>query len=154
MKNRFLILFIITSSLTGFSQHLPMPDELVGKLNKFPTIREFLVNATFDGKVKTDYQIAAYRFTDSVANEPVYVAWSKTSSQQILKLPKGIYWVMDTAQVVLSTPVQYKNVPVTATPVFILKAARQSPVINSIHVEGRPIAVSYTHLTLPTKRIV
>jgi len=124
----------------GFSQPaVKSPAELLEKLEKFPTIREFLVNATFVAQVKSSDQLAVYRFQDMLANEPVYIAWSKAGSQQILKLPKGAYWVMDTAQVVLSTPVNYNNVPVTVTPVFILKAARQSSVIKSVGVEGSPV---------------
>lgn len=134
------IVFLSSFFSKGFSQpEVKKPAELQQMLEKFPTITEFLVNATFNGKVKTTGQLAVYRFLDTMANEPVYIAWSKTGSQQILKLPKGTYWVMDTAQVVLSTPVRYNNVPVTVTPVFILKAAAHSKVINSVHVEGMPI---------------
>ena len=137
-KNCFLLIFL-SCLFSGFSQSIQMPDELQEKLNKFPTIREFLVNALFDSKLKTDDKLTVYRLLDTVANEPVYIAWSKTEFQQKLTLPKGLYWVMDTAQVPLCTPVSYKKIPVTASPVFIFKAAKQSSVISSVRVEGSPI---------------
>jgi len=71
----------------------------------------------------------------TTVDEPVYVAWSKSGFQQTISLPKGRYWVMDTAQVVVSKPIQHNQIPVTETPVYILKAAPQSP-CYSIHLPG------------------
>ncbi|HAH25733.1 MAG TPA: hypothetical protein DCL77_18580 [Prolixibacteraceae bacterium] len=133
--------FIVLSgwAITGFSQSgVPKTGELQEVLVKFPTIKEFLVNASYDGKVKTQDALAAYRFIDTVANEPVYIAWSKTGIQQSLQLPKGTYWVMDTAQVPVDKPFRYNNIQVSAAPVFILQAAPESPIIKTVKVDGQP----------------
>jgi hypothetical protein len=131
---------LLTCVIVGFSKPAINKNvELQDVLKKFPTIKEFLVNASFDGKVKTTDKLAAYRFIDTVANEPVYVAWSKSGIQQNLQLPEGTYWVMDTAQVVMGKPFKYNNIPVPTTPVFILHAASESSVIKSVMVDGDPI---------------
>jgi len=108
-------------------------------LTKFPTINEFLAHAIYEAKVKTSDKLAVYRFMDTMADEPVYVAWSKCGIQQTMTLPKGFYWVMDTAQVNIGMQIKYNQIPIPVTPVFILKAAPHSQSINSVHVEGQPI---------------
>jgi len=134
------VIFLSGFYMTGFSKPvIKSPVELQEILKKYPTINEFLVNASFVGKVKTADQLAVYRFIDTVAKEPVYIAWSETGFQQMLTLPKGTYWVMDTAQVSIDQPIQYNKIPVSASPVFILKAATQSPVVSSVNVDGLPV---------------
>lgn len=135
-----LVAAFLTFFAAGFSQSAAKsPAELQEMLKKFPAIEEFLVNASFERKVQTSDKIAAYRFTDKVANEPVYVAWSKTGVQQNLQLPKGMYWVMDTAQVPVQKPIKHNSIQVSETPVFILQAAPESPVIKTVLVDGVPL---------------
>jgi hypothetical protein len=131
----FLLCFMAGSSQPVVKQNR----ELQEILKKFPTIKEFLVNTSPDGKMKTSDKLAVYRFIDTVANEPVYIAWSKTGNQQNLQLPKGSYWVMDTAQVVVSKPFKSDNIPVSIAPVFILQAAAESPMIKNVLVDGQPL---------------
>lgn len=140
MKINRIILVLTVSLIFGCSQPAGHNQaELQQKLNEFPTIKEFLVHATFQDQVKSAKDVAVYRFTDTLANEPVYVAWSKTEKKQIVSLPKGTYWVMDTAQVAIDQPFQHNEIPVFESPVFILKAAEPSPVIHSVYPEGLPI---------------
>jgi hypothetical protein len=135
----FILIFLI-STLAGFSQSsIDKPVELKEILTKFPTIGEFLIHASYQEQMASSDKLAVYRFTDTTTDEPVYVAWSKSGFQQTLTLPKGQYWVMDTAQVAVSTPIQYNQIPVTETPVYILMAAPHSPVIQSIYLDGMPI---------------
>ncbi|HET6559277.1 MAG TPA: hypothetical protein VFG54_18280, partial [Prolixibacteraceae bacterium] len=54
-------------------------------------------------------------------------------------LPKGLYWVMDTAQVPVDKPLTYNKIRVSEAPVFILQAASQSPVIRSVMVDGQAL---------------
>ncbi|HET6559449.1 MAG TPA: hypothetical protein VFG54_19150, partial [Prolixibacteraceae bacterium] len=64
-------------SLMGFSQSEgKKPVELWETLKRFPTINEFLINSVYEAKVVSSEKKAVYRFTDTVAHEPVYVAWS------------------------------------------------------------------------------
>ena len=140
-KIRIYFIAIFTGFvMTSFSQPvLTRPVELQEMLKKFPTISEFLVHSLYLDKVKTSDKLAVYRFMDTYADEPVYIAWSKTGTLQTLALPKGTYWVMDTAQVTVSNPCKFDQIPVSATPVFILQAAPESPVIQSVLVDGLPI---------------
>jgi hypothetical protein len=124
----------------GFSQPVvKRPVELNELLQKFPAIGEFLINASLAEKMKTSDQMAVYRFQDSVANEAVYMAWSKNGLQHKLSLPRGLYWVMDTAQVPVGRPFEYNRIPVSEAPVFILQAAPESPLIQSVQVDGLPL---------------
>jgi len=135
----FILIFLI-STLAGFSQSsIDKPVELKEMLTKFPTIGEFLIHASYQEQMASSDKLAVYRFTDTTTDEPVYVAWSKSGFQQTLTLPNGQYWVMDTAQVAVSTPIQYNQIPITETPVYILMAAPHSPVIQSIYLDGMPI---------------
>jgi len=134
----FMILLLIV--VAGFSQpSKEKPTELKEMLTKFPTIGEFLIHASYQEQMASSDKLAVYRFTDTTNDEPVYVAWSKSGFQQTLTLPNGQYWVMDTAQVAVSTPIQYNQIPITETPVYILMAAPHSPVIQSIYLDGMPI---------------
>lgn len=138
-KISFTAIFLI-GVMMGFSQPVvDKPSELKEMLTKFPTINEFLVHATYEAKVETSDKLAVYRFMDTMADEPVYIAWSINGFHQTLTLPKGFYWVMDTAQVAVSKPIIYNKIPVSVTPVFILKAAPQSPVIHSVYLDGMPV---------------
>ena len=140
LKRICFITILWMSVMTGFSQSAPeKPTELKEILTKFPTIGEFLVNAAYEARVETSDKLEVYRFMDRTMGEPVYIAWSKSGFQQILSLPKGQYWVMDTAQVAVSKPIKYNHIPITETPVYILKAAPQSPVIHSVYLDGMPV---------------
>jgi hypothetical protein len=146
MKNRprvnkiiFTTAFLTCAMMGCAHQVEKEPAELQEILKKFPSIDEFLINASYEAKVETSDEISVYRFMDTVADEPVYIAWSKTGFMQTLTLPKGFYWVMDTAQVPVSNPVKYNKIPVPETPVFILKSAPQSPVIDSVYLNGIPV---------------
>ena len=136
---RFTVAFTFFCQL-GFSQpEVKRTLELQETLKRFPTINEFLINSVFEAKVASTNNTAVYRFTDTIAQEPVYVAWSKNGIQQTLRLPKGSYWVMDTAQVAIGKPFREDRIPVSQAPVFILKAADQSSRIRSVMVDGKPI---------------
>lgn len=135
----FLAIFTAFSLMVSSMPEEKIPMELQETINRFPTINEFLVNSVYEAMVESSEKKAVYRFTDTVASEPVYVAWSKNDSQQALKLPKGLYWVMDTAQVPISGPLKYNKIRVSEAPVFILQAASQSPVIKSVMVDGPPL---------------
>lgn len=136
---RFALVFV-SFLLFGCSQPvINKPVELQQKLKEFPTINEFLVHSVFQDKLKSTEDVVVYCFTDTVANEPVYVAWSNNKDSRIIKLPKGSYWVMDTAQVAIDKPFPYDKIPVSESPVFILQAAPQSSVIRSVKPEGLPV---------------
>lgn len=135
----FLVVFS-SLSLTGFSQpEGKRPVELQETLKRFPAINEFLVNSVYEAKIVSSEKKAVYCFTDTVACEPVYIAWAKDNLQQTIKLPKGLYWVMDTAQVPICTPIKHNEIRISEAPVFILQATSQSPVIRSVMVDGPPL---------------
>lgn len=144
-KGRLFNKIIFTVAFTsfcqlGFSQtEERRPVELQETLKRYPTINEFLINSVYEAKVASSENKAIYRFTDTIAQEPVYVAWSKSGVQQSLKLPKGSYWVMDTAQVAVNKPLEYNKIQITEAPVFILQAASQSPIIRFVMVDGKPV---------------
>ncbi|MGE5446734.1 MAG: hypothetical protein ACM3PR_00125, partial [Bacteroidales bacterium] len=134
------IVALTSFCLMGYSQpEVKRPVELQETLKRFPAINEFLINSVYEAKIVSTGDKAVYRFTDTIAREPVYVAWSKNGLQQTLKLPKGWYWVMDTAQVSVDKPLKNNEIRITEAPVFILQAASQSPVIKSVMVDGKPI---------------
>lgn len=141
LLTRIILLTVFTAlSLSVSSKPAGMkPMELQEILKQFPTINEFLVNSVYEAKVVSSEKKAVYRFTDTVAHEPVYIAWSKNDSPQDIKLPEGLYWVMDTAQVPVCDPLEYNKIRVSEAPVFILQAASQSPIIKSVMVDGPPL---------------
>lgn len=112
---------LLTCFIQIFSQtRVNRPAELEEILKKFPITNEFLINAGYEARVETRDDIAAFRFNDRLANKSVYIAWSKTRFQQTLNLTEGSDWVMNTAKLTVSTPFSWDQVPVLATPVYIV----------------------------------
>lgn len=113
------------------------------KSQEWPHIRQLYKEGYFDSVVMNN-DLVGLLFKDPQGIGDIYFVWGRSSIPQVLKEITGLFWVSYSenrpyTDIKDGSDIQFSEKALTLVPVPV------SPVISSIHVEGRPIEPLKTH---------
>ena len=125
-----LLIFIMAISVRIYAQN---PDEVREILDAYPAIQTLLRDAVYDTVLVDDMQgLALYRFHTPTRGGFMYIAWSRSSSPQVLQEVDGLFWNYNCYGQSGAIPEDASEIWVNQKPIVLMPCAPLSPVIASL----------------------